>query len=105
MKTIIFICFFYLIHIFEGFFSQSALGDKCNSNLDCTSTVCCRDGKCVDFDVCKSSMINSYIAIGVVGAGLILITMIYFIVAVKQTRKNVRAIREKMKEEEAISKK
>jgi phage shock protein PspC (stress-responsive transcriptional regulator) len=68
----------------------------CSSNLECSQTACCRDGKCVEFDICIADIRNIYIAIGIVGFLFLIVIFIYFIWSISQTRKNVKKLRDQM---------
>lgn len=75
-------------------FNQNATA--CISSLECKSTGCCKKGECVDTSTCKSSVRTVYIAVSLVGFVFIVITIIYYITSIKETRENVRIIRQKM---------
>ena len=75
--------------------SSLCLNETCISNFDCLDSACCKNKICVNSDTCRKDITNSYIAIGCVGILFLLGTFIYFFVMMKETRENVRKIREK----------
>ncbi len=67
--------------------------NNCTSSLEC-ATACCKDNQCVENDICKQDIRNVYIAVGLVGLGFIIVISIYFIWSIRETRKNVRKLRD-----------
>jgi hypothetical protein len=86
MKTF-FLIFLTILKIFSA-------ADTCISNLECTATACCKNGICVDHEDCRRDIRNVYLAVGMVGLGFIIIISIYFIWSIRETRKNVRKLRD-----------
>jgi hypothetical protein len=85
------------IFLFLFFLIQMTLQQTtCSSNLECTQTACCKEGKCVEFDICIDDIRNIYIAIGIVGFLFLIVIFIYFIWSISQTRKNVKKLRDQM---------
>jgi hypothetical protein len=84
--------FFVICLIIINFFS--AQNNTCVSNLECTTTACCKEGICVEHDECRKDIRNVYIAVGMVGLGFIIIISIYFVWSIRETRKNVRMLRD-----------
>lgn len=68
--------------------------DACISNLECTTTACCKEGQCVEHESCKRDIRNVYLAVGLVGLGFIIVISIYFVWSIRETRKNVRKLRD-----------
>ena len=68
------------------------LSDTCISNLECQSA-CCRVS-CVEQEVCKTDIRNIYIAVGIVGIVFLIIIGIYFVWSIKETRENVKKLRD-----------
>jgi hypothetical protein len=86
MKTYLLICLTLLKILLAA--------DTCKSNLECTTTACCKEGQCINNEECKKDIRNVYIAVGMVGLGFIIIISIYFIWSIRETRKNVRKLRD-----------
>ena len=76
-----------------------ALNENCASSLLCDSA-CCRDSKCVSNDVCKSEMNNIYIAVGCVGIFFLIVNIIYFMCSIRETRENVKKIKDSINNNE-----
>jgi hypothetical protein len=90
--------FLYAI-FFSVFYSVNNLNDWCATNLDCSSTTCCKNKKCVDNDACKQDMIKVYIAVGLVGVFFLILSLIYFFISIKEIRENVKRIKMESKNE------
>lgn len=71
-----------------------SLTASCVSSLECQTTACCKEGECVDNAECRKDVRNVYLAVGLVGLGFIIIISIYFIWSIRETRKNVRKLRD-----------
>ena len=54
---------------------------------------CCRD-VCVDQEICKTAIRNVYIAVGIVGIIFLVIIGIFFIWSIRETRQNVKKLRD-----------
>lgn len=82
-------------------------GEECITNFECRSTVCCRDYKCVESSECKTDVTNTYIYVGIIAVVFLVLVIIFFVRAIRETRKSVNeiqgfnsAIAEKQKKEE-----
>lgn len=66
---------------------------ECKTNFECPSS-CCDNFKCSDIGKCKDRITYIYISVGVLSALFLLAIVIFFIVSIQQTRKNVAKIRD-----------
>jgi hypothetical protein len=72
--------------------------ETCQTKFNCPNSACCKNNICVDADMCLKDRDKVYIAVGVIGAGFLIGTFIYFIISIRNTRANVRKIKENMKD-------
>lgn len=65
----------------------------CNSSLDCLETVCCKNDECVDNDECQYDKIQVYAAVGSVGFVFVAASILYMILVIRSSKKNVENIK------------
>ena len=89
----------YLLSIFLGYLvNLITSAETCLTKFNCPNSACCKDNLCVDAEMCLKDRDKVYIAVGVIGAGFLIGTFIYFIISIRNTRANVRKIKETMKD-------
>lgn len=89
--------YIYLLSIVLTYLIQF-INSECQTKFNCPNSACCKNNVCVDSSLCLKDRDKVYIAVGVVGAGFIIGTFIYFIISIRNTRANVRKIKENMKD-------
>jgi len=73
-----------------SFKNFATLNEKCITNLECSDSYCCRNDICVSDAVCISETNYVYIAVGSCGIVFLILTFIYFLYSIRETRDNLR---------------
>jgi hypothetical protein len=68
---------------------------KCDVNLDCAYTFCCKEEKCVDFSFCKYENFTVYITIGLIACGIIGLSLTFYFISRKKTILAMKRLLEK----------
>ena len=81
------------------------LNQNCTSNFNCIdkininqSSICCIDGVCVSHDICIQRNRYTYLISGMVGVLITILTIIYFLLTIRNSRKNVLEIKKNLDE-------
>lgn len=88
-----------IITLFNSYISKDINKDDkiyCKSAFDCVNSLCCINNVCKDNDMCQNVNKLVYLIIGLLGIIFITITVIYMLLTIKEAKRNVKVIQEKV---------
>lgn len=81
MKIFLMKIIYFLGYILNYINSQSL----CSIGLECPTSFCCKNSKCVETTECKKDTNLVYIVVGCTAVFLLIITIIYYLISRKET--------------------